>query len=93
MTDIEYDAYFERKRKETIDKILGLNAKAKNLGYAEHTTPRKKSTMKTKRTYAEDLAMKWLAEYNEQRHANGGKIVTYVTPELNAEVLPPMKSN
>lgn len=91
MTDIEYNAYFERKRKETIDKILGPNAKAKDLGFAKHTVPRKKNAFKTKRTYAEDLAMKWLAEYNEQRHLNDGKIVTYVTPELDAEISPPVK--
>ena len=91
MTDIEYNAYFERKRKETIDKILGPNAKAKVLDFAEHTMPRKKNAVKTKRTHAEDLAMKWLAEYNTQKYVCGGKIVTYVTPELDAEIPPPVK--
>lgn len=93
MTDNEYNDFFNRKKKETIDKLIGADVNYPVSDDA-HTSPSKKKTpneVVNYRRYSRELAMKWLGQYNVNMHVNNGKHVTYVDTGLENEVPPPVK--
>ena len=81
MTDIEYNEFYDRKKKETIDKLIGADV---NLPISPdmHTTVSAKASKKNADVcYSHKLAMKWLAKYNTDKYTNHGKNVTYIELE------------
>ena len=90
-------SYFERKKKEVIDRILGPGTP---YPVAEDVTTRFTSKITDKSCYANRPTKldanpsafdPWLRDYNEQRHTNNHKIVTYVDNIDTSEVPPPVK--
>lgn len=95
MTDIERNAYFDRKKKEIIEQLLG---KENKYPIQDPITVRLDISKESLRTndFNEDpahhKAMEYIAWYNEEMHRTNGRIVTYVEESsLDAEVPPPVK--
>lgn len=91
MTADELNAMYERKKKETLDKLIGPDVnfpvheerhvfidKNWSKGISWHDQPRVPKNI-------DYSAMAFLKEYNEMKYKNGGKIVTYIDPELEDE--------
>lgn len=90
MTNEERNAMYERKKKETLDKLIGPDVnfpvheerhiyKDENWakGISWHDQPRI-----LKHPNADTAFLK---EYNEQKRKNGGRTVTYIDPEPKSE--------
>ena len=93
MTDIEYDMFYNRKKKEIIDRLVGADARIPEK-HEERMVLTKKQAEKTEChdfAQAREFARQWLAEYNESIRTNNGKNVTYVDSGLADEVPPPVK--
>ena len=96
MTDAAYNDFFNRKKKETIDKLIGADV---NVQVAPETRTVLSKGRKHKDNADADsdfarsreIAMKWLAAYNNDKYANHGKVVTYVESGLADEIPPPVK--
>lgn len=97
MTEDQRNAYFERKRKENIERALGPGTPypiPDPITTRITVDPNGKSIYDEVRVhYDKDLPCfdPWLREYNEMRLKNGGKIVTYIEEPLDSEVPPPVK--
>ena len=95
MTDAERNEYFDRKKKEVMERLLG---KEKKYPIPDPITLRLDASKDSlrKNEFKEDpasrKAMEYLAWYNAEMHRTNGKIVTYVEDSsLDAEVPPPVK--
>lgn len=99
MTDREREDYYWRKKKEVLDKMLGPENPYPipdpitcrytcplGKGDSWRTAPR--GIMKGE---AYDQMMKDLAEYNQAKHDNNHKIITYVDTPLEKAVGDPIK--
>lgn len=91
MTNDQLNAMYERKKKETLDRLIGPDVnlpvheerhtyidKNWEKGISWRDQPRVPKNM-------DYSAMAFLKEYNEQKHKNGGRIVTYIDPEPESE--------
>lgn len=95
MTDAERNEYYERKKKEVIERLLGKENKYPIPDPITLRLDASKDSLR-KNEFKEDLAsrkaMEYLAWYNAEMHRTNGKIVTYVKDSsLDAEVPPPVK--
>ena len=95
MTDTERNEYYERKKTEVIERLLG---KKNKYPIPDPITVRLDASKDSfrKNEFKEDpasrKAMEYLAWYNAEMHRTNGKIVTYVEDSsLDAEVPPPVK--
>ena len=95
MTDAERNEYFDRKKKEVMERLLG---KEKKYPIPDPITVRldmsKDSLRKNEvnEDPAHRKAMEYLAWYNEEMHRTNGRIVTYAEESsLDDEVPPPVK--
>ena len=93
MTDIEQTNYFERKKKEIIEQLLGPG-----MPFADQVDKPTKSIKKTSKICsrtAESInpsaSDPWLSWYNRQIHINHGRIVMAVDTPLESEVAAPIK--
>lgn len=90
-------AYFDRKKKAVIERLLGPETP---YPIPDNVTVRFTSKITDKSCYADrqigpdanpSAFDPWLRNYNEQRHDNNHKIVTYVDNIDTSEVPPPVK--
>ena len=95
MTDAERNEYYERKKKEVIERLLGKENKYPIPDPITLRLDASKDSLRKnefKKDPASRKAMEYLAWYNAEIHRTNGKIVTYVKePSLDAEVPPPVK--
>ena len=95
MTDAERNEYYERKKKEVIERLLGKENKYPIPDPITLRLDASKDSLR-KNEFKEDpasrKAMEYLAWYNAEMHRTNGRIVTYVEDSsLDAEVPPPVK--
>ena len=95
MTDTERNEYYERKKKEVIERLLGKKNKYPIPDPITVRLDASKDSLR-KKEFKEDpshrKAMEHLAWYNAEMRKTNGKIVTYVEDSsLDAEVPPPVK--
>ena len=99
MTDAERNEYFDRKKKEIMDRLLGpgtlypipdpitVRYTAPSNGKLWYDRPRILKNMNI-----DTQCQKYLAWYNDKLRQNNGVIVTYAEESsLDAEVPPPVK--
>ena len=96
MTDAEREAFFARKKKEIIERLLGKESPypipdpvttrlTAPIGKSWYDKPR---ILQNMNPCAFDP---WLHEYNRQMHANNGRIVTIMEEPIGEVVPPPVK--
>ena len=99
MTATELDAFFDRKHREIVDRLIGEDV---HWPVPDPVTTRVVSPIRdgspdgfrfTPPAVPNPSAfLPWLGWYNEQMHINDNKIVVYVEDDkLDAEVPPPVK--
>ena len=92
MTDAERNEYYERKKKEVLERLLGKENKYPVLDPVIVRLDASKNSLR-KKEFKEDPAhrktMEYLAWYNVEVRRTSGKIVTYVEESSLADEIPP----
>ena len=97
LSDTEREAYFERKHKEIVEKMLGKESPypipdvittrlTSKIGESWYEKPRILQNMNI-----DKQSQEYIAWYNAEFRKNNGRIVTYVEEPLDEEVPPPVK--